>query len=516
MPFSALSRLVHRLFWAPTTRPIIRSAFKPTLEALDQRTMPALFTWTDATGDNQFSDPYNWADTAGVLSIPGPGDDVLITNFAGGSGGPSTGGGTGAGGPSGGSADCYGMQSDPGGPFNSITITAGYTGTVTVTGPVQTDALYLNNGTIDQPAGSGSDITVLGGATLNDNTWWLNPGWDGGSDFYWTGGTLDSTNSGATLHISGAGTTGVINPVNAGAISTGDTLSIENGASATFQPGTLTFTGGTGLVVNANCLATIEATGPDVTFSSGTAGVNAPPKNWIQAGGKNIVNGAGTWDGANLPLENDGGTFRVRGGATASFTGVVGPAGQTGSYRQTGATGLTLIENGSTIQVASGMYLAAGKLATFATTETEYRQPTATLVGNLTDTGADIVISDDDYNAAGVQGHQYGTFKVTGNVVWSGGVYRPFLGAVVMGDTVHGIADFWKINGTLTVTGGPNGAMLGPIVDDPAVTSGAKFSILNAVGGTFITAGSALPSFQLAVFTLMVDQTNGTWILSVN
>ena len=144
MPFSALSRLVRRLFRGPITRPISKPAFKPSLEALDLRAMPALFTWTDATGDNQYSDPYNWGNTAGVLSIPGPRDDILFTNVAGagGSGGLSSGGATGAGGPTGGSADCYGMQSNSGGPFNSITLTAGYTGTVTVTGPVQTLALY--------------------------------------------------------------------------------------------------------------------------------------------------------------------------------------------------------------------------------------------------------------------------------------------------------------------------------------------------------------------------------------
>jgi hypothetical protein len=57
MPFSALIRLAQRIFRAPVTRPISRSAFKPSLEALDLRAMPALFTWTDATGDNQYSDP---------------------------------------------------------------------------------------------------------------------------------------------------------------------------------------------------------------------------------------------------------------------------------------------------------------------------------------------------------------------------------------------------------------------------------------------------------------------------
>ncbi len=403
------------------------------------------------------------------------------------------------------------MQSDPSGPFNSITITAGYTGTVTVTGPVQTDALYLNNGTIDQPAGSGSDITVLGGATLNDNTWWLNPGWDGGSDFNWTGGTLDSTNSGATLHISGAGTTGVINPVNAGAISTGDTLSIENGASATFQPGTLTFTGGTGLVVTSNCLAMVDPTGPDVTFSANTAGVGAP-KNWIQAGGKITVNGTGTWNGANVPLQNDGGTFTVQGGATASFVGAVGPADQAASYRQTGTTGLTLIQNGSTIQVASGMYLSAGKLATIATNSTT--QANAKVDGDLTDVGADIVISDNAYNPAGVTTHQYATFEVTGNVRWSGGTFRPHLDVqpqVIEGETLWlEVCDVWLIDKTLITS---NGAAIAPIKTANVVhNEGYLFPIIEAIGGFSVSVGNNPPKVWGAGFTL-VNSTNNPGVV---
>jgi hypothetical protein len=484
--------------------------------------MPALFTWTDAYGDNQFSDPYDWSNTSGVLTIPGAGDDILFTNFAGagGSGGPSSGGATGAGGPSGGSpGDCEGMVSDPNGPFNSIFVTTGYTGTITLAGPVQTLALCLESGTIDQPLPSGgSDITVLGGEVPNEYTGLLFPQL-GGADFNWTGGTLNSTDSGATLHITGSSTTAVINPQGAGFQSTGDTISLENGSAGNFLPGTLTFTGGsTGLVVNANCLATIEATGTTeaagatVTFSIGTASTGSP-LNWIKAGGNITVNGAATWDGAKVPLENDGGTFTVQGGATAAFTGAVGPADQAASYRQTGTTGLTLIQNGSSIEVANSMYLAAGKLSTFATTNGA--QPVATLDGDLTDAGADIVISDNAYNAAGVIGHQYGTFEVTGNVRWSGGVYRPYLGIVGIGIFEQTIADYWQIDGSLTVSGGPNGATLGPMLCDPVV-SGDWFTILNAANGTTVPVGSAYPNFQLPGFTLTVNQVSGDWIITIN
>ncbi len=443
MPFSALSRLVRRLFRSPTTRPISKPAFKPSLEALDLRAMPALFTWTDATGDNQFSDPYNWGNTAGVLSIPGPGDDILFPNFAG-AGGPGgqSGGTTGAGGPSGGSADCYGMQSSSGGPFNSITLTAGYTGTVTVTGPVQTNALYLNNGTIDQPAGAGSDITVLGGATPNDNTWWLNPGWDGGSDFYWTGGTLDSTNSGATLHITGSSTIAVIAPQNAGSQSTGDTLSFEGGATAYFLPGNVNFTGGDGIdIAEGSSVEDMPTPKAVVTKSE----VNKTDTNLqIKDLGSYTVTGPGSAT-SDLPITIPTGILSVVSNATATFQGDIFVNGMAplslGSVVNSGGT--VIIESGSTLEAEQGMTQASGMLRLNIT----QNEGVATLDGDLLVGGGTVQFTYVQVPLDGPKSNLKAKFVVTGDVIWSGGTYIPWIDVGHPGDGSR-----WIVKGSMTTT----------------------------------------------------------------
>ncbi len=448
MPISALIRLARRIFRAPATQPISKPAFKPTLEALDLRAMPALFTWTDATGDNQYSDPYNWGDTAGVLSIPGPGDDILFPNFAGANGpGGQSGGATGAGGPSGGSADCYGMQSNSGGPFNSITLTAGYTGTVTVTGPVQTDALYLNNGTIDQPAGSGSDMTVLGGATTNDYTWWLNPGWNGGSDFYWTGGTLNSTSNLANINISGSSTIATIAPTNAGTVTTGDNINLNNGAVATLLAGTVNLANSANVNIDTTSSFEVDP-GEDNVASVGVAlggpgnSTQITNKNWLEVRSGTFI---------TRPIYVQGGTFTLKPDTYADVWGEIG--GQGGpSYKQT--SGVTYLGDGSTLRVENSALFTGGKLSTLSSSATQSAD--ATIIGNVTDTGADVTICD-----GVLAGHCYGTLFVDGNVNWTGGSYRP----VIDGTMQDGESDLWEASGTFTIGGA---ATLAPCAIDCA------------------------------------------------
>ena len=499
MPFSALSRLVRRLFRSPTTRPISKPAFKPSLEALDLRAMPALFTWTDATGDNQFSDPYNWGNTAGVLSIPGPGDDILFPNFAGANGpGGQSGGATGASGPSGGSADCYGMQSSSGGPFNSITLTAGYTGTVTMTGPVQTNALYLNNGTIDQPAGAGSDITVLGGATPNDNTWWLNPGWEGGSDFYWTGGTLDSTNSGATLHITGSSTIAVIAPQNAGAVSTGDTISVEQASTANFMGGTVTFTGGVGINITGHSTVNVFTA---TEQQSATQHYQTMIRNGVEyindANGYFKVIGPGVAT-SMLPLVIRRGVLSVTGGATATFQGqnswnIYGWQVPTGSIDN--ERGKVVIETGSTLVAVNGMVQMGGVLQINVTGA---KGGNAKLIGNLWVNGGRVTF---DYSRPvnGVPGAAEATFTVEGNVSWSGGIYTPTVDRQQARD-----ASKWIVTKTMTITGS---AALRPIFINRAnaAPAGSRWLVIFARGGI-----DGMPIFDNKGFALVGDTNTPT------
>jgi hypothetical protein len=452
MPFSALIRLARRIFRAPATQPISKPAFKPTLEALDLRAMPALFTWTDATGDNQYSDPYNWGDTAGVLSIPGPGDDILFPNFAGANGpGGQSGGATGAGGPSGGSADCYGMQSNSGGPFNSITLTAGYTGTVTVTGPVQTDALYLNNGTIDQPAGSGSDMTVLGGATTNDYTWWLNPGWNGGSDFYWTGGTLNSTSNLANINISGSSTIATIAPGNAGTLTTGDNVNLNNGAVATLSAGTLTLANGASLTLNGNSSFVVDP-GEENTATLNEFGAAAPPP--IVVTTTNSVTIKSGQNNTIGPVAVSGGTFTLQSQASVVIVGQLqnGP-----TFWQ--SSGKTILGAGSNLGLqqddSGNMVVSGGTLMRQTASDGDSSLPTsADIGGNLTVTGGDIYVETPGASGVAIANNGFGTLYVLGNVTWTGGTYHP----IVMGVAQDGMvgnatapSDKWSATKTFTI-----------------------------------------------------------------
>jgi hypothetical protein len=507
MPFSTLSRLVRRLFRALSSRPISKPTFKPSLDALDQRDVPALLTWTDATGDNQFNDPYNWVSTDGLIRIPAAGDDILFTNGAGANGpGGQSGGLMGAGGPSGGSpGPCYGMQSDPNGPYNSITLTTGFTGTVTVTGPVQTDALYVNNGTIDQPTTSaGSDITVLGGATPTSYTWWLYPGWEGGSDFNWTGGTINSTTSGATLHITGSSTIAVIDPLNAGAVSTGDTISVEHSATANFMGGIVTFTGGLGISITGHSTVNVMATTEQPGVGTTTFGVTT------QDGVQSINDIAGFYrvNGpvaaiSEMPIFIRRGELSITGGATATFQGetslnLYGLQVPTGSVYNKG--GKVLIETGSTLVPVNGMIQMGGRLQIDVIGA---KGGNAKLKGNLWVNGGSVTFL---YSRAlnGVPGAAEATFTVNGDVSWSGGIYTPTVDRQQPRD-----ASKWIVRGTMTISGS---AALRPIFINRgnAAPPGSKWLVIYAEGGI-----DGMPIFNNDGFALVGDGNTPTKSLTI-
>jgi hypothetical protein len=51
---------------------------RPSVEALEARISPATLTWNGQTGDNQWSNKFNWDMVAGVFRVPLPRDDVRI------------------------------------------------------------------------------------------------------------------------------------------------------------------------------------------------------------------------------------------------------------------------------------------------------------------------------------------------------------------------------------------------------------------------------------------------------
>lgn len=358
------------------------------------------------------------------------------------------------------------------GSFDAININSGYTGTITLNSHLTVVMFYQGGGTIDQPLGEDSQIFIA--------QWWL-----------WEGGTLNSTETPSTVTVDGTlypgMSSGAIVPVTTGTVITGSTIQFVNGATGAVQPGEVVFNNDADFIVDdgseVECQTTPTGT---IDFTAGTVAFLGN-RTWVKAGGLLTVPGGGTWTGFGVPLLNAGGTFRVRDGSTASFTGLVGPANEAASYRQTGATSVTVIDEGSRIRVASGMYLGAGKLSTAHAN----RQGGAVIEGNVVNTGADIAINDVAYNPAGVTQHVFDRLYITGDSRWSGGVFRAAV------DTAEASRCDWiSVDKKMYVS---DGAKIGPIeVGNPlgAAQVGWQWRIFIA-SEIIIPAGNNTPGFEV-------------------
>ena len=331
----------------------------------------------------------------------------------------------------------YGMHApDGGGDYNSVTLTANYTETVTVTGAFGTGDFILQGGTINQPT-TGTDITVTGAAAdTPDNDQYL-----GGlpANFYWTGGVLNNTSQLSNLNVTGAAA--LIAPAGTSALHNGDQFNFLNGAQAIFMPGEEYFDNGAGIYVGSLCGVEVRPTSSatvthssNVSFETGTIEV--------AAGGFYTVNGTNDFAAttpatynAKMPFVNNGGTVKVQGGSTLSVRGYTGgnlPAED--AYTQT--SGETQIENGSTLRVrnrdrttgteTSGRVVISGGL--FSTRHhslLQANQQIATVTGSFLMNGAtaSLIIG---YDGGGTVSE---VFEVTGVVVWSAGTYHPFVNA---------------------------------------------------------------------------------------
>ena len=297
---------------------------------------PTLY-WTDAQNDQQFSNAADWdviVDGNYVTSTQGPqaGNNLVFgqpSSSAAGHINPLyTAGGTGlivyAGSVS---PDCDYMQEASQGDYNSVTQLGAYIGTVTVTGSYGTGTLTLSGGTIDQNA----DITVTG-------------------SFGWNGGTLGGTSTVANLNLNGA--TGNISP-NGGSVITGDNFNL-NGAVLNVDPGTVQFSNVGNITLNSGSQLFIYAQTPqkqaaNVDFGGAT---QTPSQITVNPGNVMTVTGPGEWSDTKQFVFNSGGTFTVKGNATASFA----VPGQE-QYGQ--ASGTTNLYTGSTI-VASSIQIITG------------------------------------------------------------------------------------------------------------------------------------------------------------
>jgi autotransporter-associated beta strand protein len=242
-----------------------RPAFRPRLEALETRLLPATDVWTGLGFDinNHWTTPSNWKGNV----APTPGDDLVFpagatqlinfNDFIGSTGGPV--------------------------PFNSITFTGGGYG-------LQGNAVILNAGMTDNATNPTVDTVALSAVVLGASQTFS----DGTG-----GGTLKVISSVSlqnfTLTLDGTGTNSVI----AGVISGGGSL-VKNGTGAWTLAQSNTYTG----------LTTINAGGlePDTSLAFGSPAGGT----LVNAGGTIILNVTQT-SGITFPepltLNGDGGAF---------------------------------------------------------------------------------------------------------------------------------------------------------------------------------------------------------------
>ena len=210
--------------------------FRPMLEGLEAREVPATLHWTGAVNE-YVTNPDNWQE--GV--VPERGDDLIFNS---------------------GSRNCNALNAMQGGggpiegfssspyDFNSISVLSGYSGSVIVQGGILVGDVVLTGGDLRQPNGDLSTVTVV-------NT------------FNWTGGTLNASTSRSTLAVRG-GATATITPPATGALVTGSTLSFEDyastGSTGTVNAGTIEWNNDAHWFISAESEVVFDLTNGDLDF----------------------------------------------------------------------------------------------------------------------------------------------------------------------------------------------------------------------------------------------------------
>src|SRR6185437_14377933 len=327
---------------------------------------------------------------------------------------------------------------------------SGYYYRATLSFPLVVGSLFMNGGTIDQPGDSiyGSDLAVTSAAL-------------------WTGGTINSTANLANLTFSGA--TATITPA-AGGLSIGDNLNITNNSDVITSDGVINFANTAN--VNADSGGTNDIR---IRTSAGLKYNNVKQIN-VTTDGRFWVGGPGTFDSGGTPCTNNGGWVWAHDSATIHFGGQIQIDNTTSlfSYFQDGADSTTDVQNGSTLQVDSGMQVANGLFKTSGSSNASLN--TGTVKGDFTLSGGTLkicIVGDTS---------KYGIFEVTGVVKVSGGTYSPFIDG-----TKTGVCDVWYSNKAFSIDpGSDDSATLAPLgsAGDNTVANGIWKIIRSDVGVT--------------------------------
>jgi hypothetical protein len=400
-------------------------AFRPALEALEWREVPATFLWTGAVSTNAL-DAANWSSMEEPGGLPGEDDHLHFT------GGPVANpgelGGPPSPPPSSPSVNCDNLQSLGTG-FAGVHIEASYTGTVTMGEALTVGAFDLANGAISQSA-SAYDLTVTG-------------------TFNWTGGTLNSMPSAAVVYLNGGGA--ITLPGGNNTLTTGSTLSFGSSGGEKLT----TISGGGNLLLNG--------TG-DGIFVNADAKVNKV----LQVGSDNAVKGVDNqlrtltvatgahWGyvgqgTATLELQvlNMGGTFLLQGQVNLAIKNFFNSANVFGYLQTVAAPTSTLeIQNGSVLDVSAtkGADVSRGKVILVG--NPAVAQQVATIKGKFEFRGGLIGFHQTPTEVGGTL--VWGQFRVEGDALWAGGIYNPGLDCRQPGQNQFS-ANKWVVTGTLTI-----------------------------------------------------------------
>jgi hypothetical protein len=379
------------------------------LETLEERCTPAGGStgnvWTDALGTKQWSDAGNWS----LFHVPKSSE---IATFA----------GTGYS-----SDDCNwsGGQS-PGG---LAIVTQGFTGTITLSAPMEVlSDMTMNGGNIAQPA-AGDTLTVDGA-------------------FNWTAGILNTTGVLSTVFLQGGNLGGVAQTV-------GSTLDISGSVSYSTS-GSMNF--------NNNAGVNIRSTG---TWNWGstqgnlvTDGTGAITNN----GGFNVNLGTGATASSQLIYQGTGGGAFTLSSGTLNFP----TQGWRIGYYVQQDSGRILISSGATLGAGGlGLHLTGGSLQTSGRTY-------ANINGNVVIDGGEV-----DMNAA--VNDTCGALQITGNLTVNAGIWS------VKADPINNAIDTVFVTGSISLANAATLSVNTINLNGQRVPTGRELTFMGTGAGGSIT-----------------------------
>jgi hypothetical protein len=293
----------------------------------------------------------------------------------------------------------------------------GYNGTVTLANALSVGTYEQTSGTLNQP--SARDLTVT-------------------DAMLWSGGTLDTTDSGADVIVDGAGTGeaagawGRINPPDTGSMSTASTLKVVNDANVTILSGALEFTGGTGLYIAADVKGLVET--PNSFELRRNVAQTDIQITITEVGGYRLVKrheNEPSSATSQLPILNEG-VLRLDPGIQFTVEGRFGTDGV--SISQT--SGATSLATGSPLVGKFGVEVTGGNVNILAVNKIAAVIKVA--VGKFEFAGNALQFLDEFATTA--------QLRVEGEMEWTSGLYKP---AVDKSDPTK--ASLWYSIGTFTV-----------------------------------------------------------------